>query len=164
MNKENSASFDEKVGKAGGFKKLFQRWKEMGLSPELEIESAFSKESGIFKEMGFKIDRVGDGLAELSFKFSDAVSGRRGHPHVHGGVIMTALDTAMGLAAMTVNTGTDQSTLELKANFLSPMIREPFIVRGRVIRNGRSTAVVEGEAIDSEGTVCAKALGTWFKF
>ncbi|MDG6995056.1 MAG: PaaI family thioesterase [Nitrososphaerota archaeon] len=127
------------------------------------MEEAFAEESGIFQEVGFKIANVEDGLAEMRFKFSHAISGRRGRPHVHGGIIMLALDTAMGLAAMTLNTGTDQSTLELKTNFLSPLFKEPFTVQGRVLRNGRSTVVVEGEAIDSEGTICAKALGTWFK-
>ena len=157
------SGFDEQVANAGGFRHLFEDWRKSRLSVEHKIEEAFTRESGIFQEIGFKIAKVDDGFAEIGFKFSQTISGRRGRPHVHGGIIMFALDTVMGVAAMTLNTGSDQSTLEMKTNFLSPLIKEPFTVRGRVVRDGRSTSVVEGEAIDSEGTICAKALGTWFK-
>jgi len=77
---------------------------------------------------------------------------------------MAALDTTCGLAVMSVNTSTEQSTLELKVNFIRPLVRGPFRVAGRVIHAGTNTAVVEGEIRDSGDEVCARALGTWFIF
>ncbi|MFP3293630.1 MAG: PaaI family thioesterase, partial [Nitrososphaeria archaeon] len=72
--------------------------------------------------------------------------------------------TTCGLAVMSVNTSTEQSTLELKVNFVRPLVRGPFRVIGRVIHIGRNTAVVEGEVRDSGDEVGARALGTWFIF
>ncbi|MGC9115998.1 MAG: PaaI family thioesterase [Conexivisphaera sp.] len=154
--------FDDDVQAAGGFRQLFESWRSRGLSVEDEVNRAFSEETGIYGALGFRVTRVGDGVAELVFPFSHMASGRRGRPHVHGGVVMAALDTTCGLAVMSVNTGVEQSTLELKVNFIRPLLKDPFRVVGRVIHAGRSTAVVEGEVLDSEGNVCARALGTWF--
>jgi uncharacterized protein (TIGR00369 family) len=158
--------FDDEVRSAGGFRQLFEIWKSRGMSVEERVNAAFSEETGIYSELGFRVTRVdvGGGYAELTFPFSHAASGRRGRPHVHGGVIMAALDTTCGLAVMSVNTSTEQSTLELKVNFVRPLVRGPFRVIGRVIHIGGNTAVVEGEARDSGDEVGARALGTWFIF
>ncbi len=156
--------FDDEVRAAGGFRQLFERWRSEGKNVAEEVNRYFSEETGIYGALGFKVIEVGDGRAELEFPFSHMASGRRGRPHVHGGVIMTALDTTCGLAVMSVNTSSDQSTLELKVNFIRPLLKSPFRVIGRVVHLGAHTAVVEGEVLDSEGNVCARALGTWFIF
>ncbi|MDP7983128.1 MAG: PaaI family thioesterase [Conexivisphaera sp.] len=156
--------FDDEVKAAGGFRQLFELWRSEGRNVADEINRSFSEETGLYEALGFRVTEVGDGYARLEFHFSHMASGRRGRPHVHGGVVMTALDTTCGLAVMSVNTGHEQSTLELKVNFVKPLLRDPFEVTGRVIHIGKNTAVVEGEIVDSEGAVCARALGTWFVF
>ncbi|MGC9076300.1 MAG: PaaI family thioesterase [Conexivisphaera sp.] len=156
--------FDDDVRAAGGFRQLFELWRSEGRNVVDEINRSFSEETGLYEALGFRVTEVGDGYAQLEFPFSHMASGRRGRPHVHGGVVMTALDTTCGLAVMSVNTGREQSTLELKVNFIKPLLRDPFRVTGRVIHIGTNTAVVEGEIVDSEGVVCARALGTWFVF
>jgi uncharacterized protein (TIGR00369 family) len=133
-----------------------------GLSVEREMEKAFAEENGLFDLIGLKIRKVEEGVVEMSFKFSRYVSGRNGKPRVHGGVIMYALDMAGTLAVMSVNKSPDQSTLELKINFLRPLVKDPFTVKARVVKTGRAIMVSEGEVLDSEGALCAQSLGTWF--
>ena len=81
---------------------------------------------------------------------------------VNGGVIMTVIDLAIGLAVMTVNNGYNQYTAELKVNFLQPLKEGPFTSIGRVIRKGRTLVVGEAEVFDSRNVLCAKGIGTWF--
>jgi uncharacterized protein (TIGR00369 family) len=105
---------------------------------------------------------VREGFVEMSFEFNHYVSGRNGRPRVQGGVIMYALDMACTLAVMTMNKGADQSTLELKTNFLRPLVKDPFTVRAKIVKSGRVFSVSEGEVLDSANSLCARSLGTWF--
>lgn len=136
--------------------------KKEGLSVASEMEKAFAEENGLFNMVGLKITKVEEGSVEMSFRFNHFVSGRNGKPRVQGGVMMYALDMACTLAVMTLNRSAEQATLELKTNFLRPLVKDPFIVRARVLRAGRSFSVGEGEVLDSDGVVCARSLGTWY--
>jgi acyl-CoA thioesterase len=152
--------FDQSLAKVGSYKKLFALARRQGVNVESELERAMAVESDLFTTVGFKVLKVGRGRVELSFPFSRAVARRGGI--VHGGVVMYSLDNACGFAAMSINPGVDQRTMELKVNFLRPLKKGPFRAVGRVVRAGNSVAVVEGEVRDADGSLCAKSLGTWF--
>lgn len=151
-------SFRDIVEKAGSFKALFDSLKASGAGVEIQVQQAFENDH-IFRYAGFRVDRAESGSVELSFPLSENVT--RWGGMVHGGVVMTALDNACGLAVMTVNPGKDQVTMELKVNFLEQLTDGPFHALGRVIRSGRTTIVAEGEIRDSKGVLCAKGIGTW---
>lgn len=151
-------SFHSIVEKAGSFKALFDSLKATGANVEKQVQEAFEHDR-IFRHIDFSVDRVESGNVQLSFPLSDKVT--RWGGMVHGGVVMTAIDNACGLAAMTVNPGKDQVTMELKVNFLEQLTDGPFRVHGKVIRRGRTAIVAEGEIRDSKGTLCAKGIGTW---
>jgi uncharacterized protein (TIGR00369 family) len=153
-------SFDQLLGRAGGFRDLFEGAREAGVNVESEVQKAMSIDGGLFGTIGYEVVKVGKGRAELRFPLSRAVARRGGM--VHGGVIMYTLDNVSGIAVMTVNPGVDQLTMELKVNFLEPLKNGPFIARGKVIRAGKTVAVAEGEVKDAKGRVCAKSLGTWY--
>ena len=157
-------SFDERVRRAGGFQQLFDSILQKEQKLDIVVQKAFSAESGLINTFGFRIIKVLDGYSELEFRYNSEVSGRRGRKHVHGGVILAALDTISGLAIMTKNNLIDQSTLEIKVNFLEPLYRDPFKAVGRVVRIGRRFAVAEGDILDNRGVLCAKSLGTWALF
>jgi uncharacterized protein (TIGR00369 family) len=127
---------------------------------EEEVDRWLSEDSGLYAQIGFKVDRVEQGFAQLSFPMSQLATRHGGA--IHGGVIMYALDNACGLAVMSANTGVDQFTLELKVNFLEQLTNGPFRVVGHLLRMGGTTAVAEGEVLDSQHKLCAKGLGTWF--
>jgi acyl-CoA thioesterase len=146
------------VDRAGSFKALFDSMKAGGMDVEEQVQEALS-EDRIYSYVGMRIEKLESGSVHLSFPMSKKVT--RWGGMVHGGVVMTALDTTCGLAVMTVNPGKNQVTMELKVNFLEPLINGPFRAQGRVIRNGRTTVVAEGEIRDSKGVLCAKGIGTW---
>ncbi len=151
-------SFREIIGRAGSFKALIDGLKANGANVEAQVQQAFENDR-IFGYIGFKVERVESGSVQLSFPMSENVT--RWGGIIHGGVVMTALDNACGLAVMTVNPGKDQVTMELKVNFLEQLEDGPFHVLGRVIRSGRTAIVAEGEIRDSKGVLCAKGIGTW---
>jgi uncharacterized protein (TIGR00369 family) len=150
----------ELLRESGGFKGLFDQVRKNGEDPERELQEFLKEESDLFSIVGFKVRKLGDGYAELSFPFSSQISRYGGS--VHGGVISYALDTASGLATMTQNVRIDQVTLELKVSFLEPLRNGPFSAVGKILRLGRTVAVAESEVRDVEDRMCAKALGSWY--
>lgn len=153
-------SFDQLLAEAGSFRNMFSAARKRGLDVEREVQKAMGIDSELFRIVGYTVENVGDGEVALSFPFGPAVARRGGM--VHGGVIMYTLDNVCGLAVMTVNSGADQLTMELKVNFLEPLEKGPFTATGRVVRAGRTIAVAEGEVRDAAGKLCAKSLGTWY--
>ncbi len=153
-------NFDKILKSAGSFEKLFKQGKDLGLNVEEEVERVFRADSELFRLVGFRVLKMRGGVAELRFPYSRAITRRGGI--VHGGVVLYTMDTACGMAVMTVNPGTDQLSLEINVSFLAPLRNGPFIAKGVVIRRGGSTAVAEGELRDADGRLCAKALGTFY--
>lgn len=81
---------------------------------------------------------------------------------VHGGVICTLMDEAIGWAAHnSVGEGGQVVTAELKTNFLTAATSGTLTGRGRVIRQGKHLVVGEGDILDQEGRLLARGLGTW---
>ncbi len=151
-------SFRKLVEDAGSFRALFERLQASSAEVKGLVQQAF-EDDRIFRYIGFKVDSVESGSVQLSFPYSENVT--RWGGIVHGGVVMTALDNACGLAVMTVNPGKNQVTMEFKTNFLEPLTDGPFRVLGRVIRTGKTAIVAEGEIRDSKDVLCAKGIGTW---
>ncbi len=110
--------------------------------------------------LGYRVVELSEGRACAEFDMSP--NAQRIGGVLHGGVIVAVLDETMGFAALTVNDGVDQVTVELKVNFLEPGVEGPFKVCGQVVRSGRRIVVVEGEVRDARGRLVAKALGTWY--
>jgi len=151
-------SLHDLVERAGSFKAAFERLKETGADVEERVQRTFENDR-LFKYVGFKVEKVDEGVVRMSFPFSENIT--RWGGIVHGGVITVALDNACGLAVMTVNQRKNQVTMELKVNFLEKLTDGPFHVLGRVIRSGRTAIVAEGEIRDAKGRLCAKGIGTW---
>jgi uncharacterized protein (TIGR00369 family) len=151
---------DRLLKEAGSYKNLFVMARAKGVAVEEQLQNAMGADGGLFRTVGYKVVKMEEGRAMLSFPFSDAIARRGGM--VHGGIEMYTLDNACGMAVMTVNPGVDQVTLELKVNFLEPLKKGPFSAVGKVVRVGGSTAVAEGELRDADDVLCAKSLGTWY--
>lgn len=86
---------------------------------------------------------------------------------IHGGLVCTMLDSALGCAThTTLPAGTGYTSIEIKVNFLRPVSagNGALICRGRVTKPGRRVTFAEGEVLDSEGKVVATATGSLLIF
>ena len=87
----------------------------------------------------------------------------RTHGILHGGVVATLLDTAMGRAVSTV-CREDQScvTAQLNVNFIRPAWSgETLTITGEVQHSGRQTSVARGEIRTAAGVLVATGTGTF---
>lgn len=85
---------------------------------------------------------------------------------VHGGVISTLLDTAMGCTLLTsLDAETTFTTLELKINFLKAVTYNSgeLISEGKIIHAGKTTALVEASLVDKNGVIYAHGVSTCLK-
>ncbi|MEM3912183.1 MAG: PaaI family thioesterase [Saccharolobus sp.] len=126
----------------------------------MDAQKIFEENDQVLKYIGAKILELKEGYSKIEIPYKKELC-RRGNV-LNGGIIMTSMDFAGGLATMTINDGMDQVTQELKVNFLEPMHNGPFTVEGKVIRKGKTTVVVEITFKDAEGKIGAIGLGTWY--
>jgi uncharacterized protein (TIGR00369 family) len=78
---------------------------------------------------------------------------------VHGGVLCTLLDVAMGSAAR-VKAGAPVMTIDMHVMFLAA-VRGVVIAEGRVLRAGRSILFAEAEAKTESGETVARSTGVF---
>ncbi len=82
---------------------------------------------------------------------------------VHGGIISALLDSALSCAVhSTLPAGTGYTTVELKVNFVRPVVTGSGRLRaeGRVIHAGSRLATAEARLTDAAGQLHAHAVGT----
>jgi len=126
------------------------------------LNEYMKKESPVQRLLEIEFVDVRPGYVKATFPFIEKFSRIGGM--LHGGAIMTVIDHIAGMAALTVNEGINQVTIELKINFLKPLKPEnqPFVVEGIVVKPGKNTIVSEGRVWDKNGELCAVGIGTWF--
>lgn len=108
------------------------------------ISKSFMKQ-GIMRTLGITLEKVAPGSVHLQLPIRDELCQQ--HGFLHAGVVTTMLDTAGGLAALTLMP-VDAAVLaiEFKANFLAPAKGEKLVVRGRVVKAGRTITVCSADA------------------
>jgi uncharacterized protein (TIGR00369 family) len=82
---------------------------------------------------------------------------------MHGGIVATLVDSAMGCAVLSMlPAGTSYTTLELKTNYVRPIVQTTGRVRaeGRVVHLGGRVATTEAQVVDDAGTLYAHATST----
>lgn len=115
------------------------------------------------KTIGFEVTEWAEGHCALRLPLSDHLSNRYGG--LHGGVLATLLDTALGFAVS--HTGDPDCkqfvmTLSLNVNYISVATGEVVVATGHKTGGGRSTAFAEGEVRDSAtGQLIATATGVF---
>ena len=86
---------------------------------------------------------------------------------VHGGILTTVLDTAMGCAIHSkLDPGVAPVTIELKTSFVHPVTLASGILRaeGVVVHPGSRVATAEARLEGEDGTLYAHASSTWMIF
>jgi uncharacterized protein (TIGR00369 family) len=133
--------------------------RELG-KEHLEFAQSRMKLSKFSVLVGFTVERLYEGGAVLEMKVQD--HHRQIHSVVHGGVIAALADTAAAIAAYTVSPqGVELVTIELKINYLLPIVEGTVKAEGKVLRAGRNFVVVECDVRNGEAELAAKALMTF---
>jgi uncharacterized protein (TIGR00369 family) len=112
---------------------------------------------------GIKVAAVEEGRVVLEFEASEKHHQPNGV--VQGGVLTAIADAAMGMAGMTVQEiGWANTTIELKINFIRPVIRGQVQAEGRVIKAGKTVIFLESTVLNAEGKVAAVASSSVLAF
>lgn len=114
----------------------------------------------IADRMGFTLESVDDGKAAFTCTPDESHANPIGA--IHGGLVCTLLDSAIGCAAQTtLPAGTGYTSIELKVNYLRPVrAGDELTCTGRVVKPGRRVIFAEGEVTDASGRVVATASGS----
>jgi len=111
------------------------------------------------EHLGIGIEELGEGRARLSLALSPQLTNSLGT--AHGGVIMTLLDVALCTAARTLHPDSaGVITIDMSTSFIGGGSGAKLVAEARVLKNGRSIIFAEGEALNEDGSLVAKAMGT----
>ncbi|MDY0779835.1 PaaI family thioesterase [Tenacibaculum sp. IB213877] len=119
----------------------------------------------ILKTIDFKIQNVEK--ANISFEFIPQTFHYNPIGSVHGGVITTVLDSAIGCTIHSMLAkGYGYTTVEIKVNFIKKITIETgkMITDCKIIHKGRTTALVEASLKDKQGKIYAHAVSTCMIF
>ena len=115
--------------------------------------------SPIHEKLGVAAEELPDGTIALSLATDASWHNEIGL--VHGGVAMLLLDGAMGRAiGRMLEPGQRCATIQFSTQFLLPAEGQLRAV-GRVVKRGRTVAFLEGECRRGDGSVIARAQGSW---
>ena len=111
--------------------------------------------------LGFRLAEVAEGRAVFVVKPGEQHYNPIGV--VHGGLLATVLDSALGCAVhSTLLAGVGYTTLELKVNFVRAVTEgtPPLRAEAHIVHVGRRVATAEGRVTDDAGKLYAHATTT----
>jgi len=115
---------------------------------------------GFWELLGFTIERADESEAVLRMDVPESLLSPFGT--VHGGVIATLFDTGLAVAiARCLDPGDRIATHNLNVTYVAFTRDRVLRCRARVVSLRRTVAVSEGEVLADDGTLVAKALGTF---
>jgi uncharacterized protein (TIGR00369 family) len=114
---------------------------------------------GFARGLGIRVDDTDDGRSRLSLEVTDEHLNPAGT--LHGGVLATVVDTAMGQAVRTV-TGDDDvpATSQLTVTYLRPGRPGAIVATAAVRTRGEHLTVCEAE-VEQDGKPIAHAVATF---
>ena len=134
------------------------------MDDETATGGLIENETGAQCLIGYVLDvGKGDGCARCYLTLSDAHLNR--HQVLHGGIATTMLDNAMGATASLSVDATGRCpfmTVSLNTHYLAPArLGTALTATGRITGGGRSLKFIEGELLDTDGTLIATATGVF---
>ena len=114
---------------------------------------------GFAERLGARPEAAEEGSARLGFEATDEHLNPAGT--LHGGVLATLVDTAMGLAVRTTtDDGEVPATSQLTVTYLRPGKPGPLEVTARLRTRGEHLTVCEAD-VEQDGTPLVHALATF---
>jgi uncharacterized protein (TIGR00369 family) len=132
-----------------------------GLERMRHFEEHSHERFGIAKFLDYHLERVEAGNVMLRYK-PDAEHLNL-FSTIHGGVLASLLDTAMGCALMTMlEAGEHHTIIDLHTKFLRPVTlhSEPLRIIGLVDHRGKRQCTMNGKVITSDKKTCATGFAT----
>ena len=130
----------------------------------LESARARAHANLFWRNLGIQVDAAGEGWIKLRVTIRDELRNGVGAP-VHGGVLATLVDAAVGGALGTYGSaasgGVDQATLDLNVTYVAAARGDTVFAEGKIIRRGRTIAFGETRVTDSAGTLVALGRATY---
>ena len=109
--------------------------------------------------LGLTLVSIEPGRAVVEFEADQRYANPMGT--LHGGILSSLADSAMGLAyASTLAEGESFTTLELKINFLKPVWTGKLTAVGHLIKGGQTVGLLECAVTDDRGHLVAHATST----
>lgn len=125
------------------------------------VRASFDRQQAMHT-LGITIAALEPGEIELHMPYNAAYTQQ--HGFMHAGIITTALDSACGYAAFSLMPADAAVlTVEFKTNLVAPAKGERFVIRGQVIKPGRTLTLCEARAYAIEAgreTLVATMTGT----
>jgi uncharacterized protein (TIGR00369 family) len=125
------------------------------------VQASFARQ-GVMATLGAELADVAAGRVAIAVPVEPRLSQQ--HGFLHAGVVVAALDSACGYAALTLlPADAEVLTVELKINLLAPATGERVVAEGEVVRAGGTLTICRGDAWgeqDNERTHVATMLAT----
>lgn len=113
------------------------------------VRASFARQ-GAMATLGAELADIASGRVEIALPIEPHLSQQDGF--LHAGVVVAALDSACGYAALTVMPDdAEVLTVELKVNLLAPADGDRLVAEGQVVRAGRTLTVCRGDAHAEQG-------------
>jgi len=125
------------------------------------VSEAVRAPSRAWEWLGMRLVDTGEGSAVVEMTATEDMANHSGF--VHGGMISTLADSAMGRSVRTLKPGVVRAmSFDLKLNFINAAkIGESLRATGHVIHAGRRTAVAECSVVGAGGRLIATASATF---
>jgi uncharacterized protein (TIGR00369 family) len=125
------------------------------------VSKAVTGVSRAWQWLGLELVNSGEGYATVEMTATEDMANHSGF--VHGGMISTLADSAMGRSLRTVQPGVARAmSFDLKLNFINAAkVGETLRATGRVIHAGKRTMVAECRVEGREGRLIATASATF---
>jgi len=123
------------------------------------IKKSFDNQ-GLMKTLNARLTEIEKGQVKITCDFSTTLTQQ--HGFFHAGVATSIVDSACGLAALTMMPEQSEVlTVEFKVNFLKPASTSKLVAVGKVLQAGKTLTVCEGFVYDAdEQKLIAKMAAT----
>lgn len=129
---------------------------------EARVRDSFARQT-FMTTLGAELVEVAPGRVTIRLAHRPELGQQ--HGFFHGGVVGTLADTAGGYASFSLFGAEDSVlTVEYKINLMAPAAGEALVVRGEVLRSGRTLTVARADVLavaDGVEKACATMLGTF---
>jgi uncharacterized protein (TIGR00369 family) len=120
-----------------------------------------SKTNNAFRDLlGIQEVSMHNGSSIIKLEITESLTQR--HRTVHGGVIATMIDCAVGTAIRSIIPEKSAAvTLEMKLNYVRPATGATLIGKGNIINKGNSIIVGEARILNEKDQIVATGIATY---